>query len=500
MAGSVEIAALWLATASKERIAGAVAASIHDGVDAAAKAEIVVVSTHLPRIRMASVMQRIVEGRTEDQPIVVVCHAGGEATARDLVRLGATHVIAEGNEATIKRLKPDAGPGVAPVDENGIARKMREPDIEPLLTGYTFEIQQNAHDGRSMSRADPLTGLATGAAFSLRFGDLTQGESLPRIAFIRLVQAKVLLANLEAQTLSLFRRRLVLQFQQVLINDNVELFQLEELEYAFIAPHMSHAGATELCRQLVTSAAGFTPLGNEPVRLAIGHAGPEVANEPRTLRELAERAAYSSGPNGGVVSGDELALSEANSTEIDAMLALVDHVDQASHHGQEHHSRVVDIVMAIGRELGIDGIELIRLRLAARLHDVGQMMCDDADKGIPPDELSDEALERYQKHPTIGADYLALSTSEDVVAAIRHHHERLDGTGFPDGLEGDDIPFSARIVALADFVEERIRRGATVEEICTAVEESSGTLHDPSVVWAAITTARSGSLPTLQAV
>ncbi len=490
---SVEIAALWLARASKERVAAAMAANITDGIDAAGSAAIIVVSTRLPRIRMASVMQRISEAAPET-PTVVVCHAGGEETARDLVRLGATHVIAEGNEATLCRLEPEAGPGTPPLGEDGIARTMPEPDAEPLVTGFSFEIEQTVNDGRLRSRVDPITNLPTGTAFSLRFADLTQGESLPRIAFIRVANYRAAISSLERQALDLFRRRLVLQFRQVIIGEDIEMFQTDDVEFAFIGPTMNHAQATELCDRLVTAAEGFAPTGGEPVRLAIGHAGPEVANEPRTLRELGERAVQAASLAGGVVSGDELALSEANTTEIEAMLALIAHVDTKAFHRPQHHHRVADIAVAIGRELGIDGIDLIRLRLAARLHDVGLVVGDEDTLATDPSTLSGEALEAYQRHPATGANYVALSTSEDVVSAVRHHHECWDGTGFPDQLEGEDIPFHARVIAVADHIEELNRTGKTDHEIVEIIQAASTTRHDPGIIWAGVTVIKAGTL------
>lgn len=496
MSTTVEIASFWLARASKDRISAAFAADIVDGNEASDGASIVVISTRLPRIRMAGVMHRLRE-RDTDTPIVVVCHAGGEDTAKALVGLGATHVIAEGNEATLRKLTEEAGPGTSPTDESGIAREVREPDAEPLLSGFAYEIEQSATGGRSHSRMDPITGLPTGAAFSLRFADLTQGESLPRIAFIRIIQAERLMTQLEQQSLDLFRRRFVLQMRQILLEDRVEMFQLNDLDFAFIAPAMTHVRATVLGDMIVHAAEGFAPIGNEPLRVAIGHAGPEVANEPRTLRELAERAALSTGKAAGVVSGDELAVSEANSTEIDAMYALVEHVDATAVHGAGHHDRVSEIAMAIGRELGVDGIDLIRLRLAARLHDIGEMLLGDEFVGLDPSELSDEGLEQYRCHPGAGADYLALSTSEDVVSAVRHHHEAWDGSGFPDGLSGEDIPFAARVVAVANFVDSALSKGRTAAELCESLEETSEVLHDSGVVWAAITMVKAGVLPTL---
>jgi len=128
------------------------------------------------------------------------------------------------------------------------------------------------------------------------------------------------------------------------------------------------------------------------------------------------------------------------------------------------------------------------------LHDVGLVVGDEDTLATDPSTLSGEALEAYQKHPATGANYVALSTSEDVVSAVRHHHECWDGTGFPDQLEGEDIPFHARVIAVADHIEELNRNGKTDHEIVEIIQAASTTRHDPGIIWAGVTVIKAGTL------
>lgn len=491
------IASLWLSPASRERVEAAIACKINDGVEAATDADIVLVSTRLPRVRMASVMQRLVE--IVSCPIVAVCHAGGEETAADLVRLGATMMVAEGNEATIGRFI-EAPPGKAPVDADGEEIRLREPDAEPLVSGFTLSIDSSTSGGRLASSLDPVTRLPMSAAFTLRFADMIQAESLPRIGFIRVANRREAFGRLDRHAMDLVRRRLVLQFQNVLAGQNIELFQMEDLEFAFISTTMTLKDAEIVGKALIQVARGFAPSGAAPLELAVGHAGPEVANEPRTLRELALRAVEAAQAHGGgVLSGDELALSEANSTENDAVTEMASWVDERRFGSSSHHSQVAQIAVAVGREIGIDGIDLIRLRLAASIHDIGMIGLGEDIIGTNPAELSGEQLERYRSHPTHGAQFVALSAGKDVVEAIKHHHEHWDGSGYPEGVEAEDIPLMARVLSMAEHIEEMIERGLSGDDMVAELESSSGSKHDPAVVWTGVTIIRDGVIHELMA-
>ena len=103
----------------------------------------------------------------------------------------------------------------------------------------------------------------------------------------------------------------------------------------------------------------------------------------------------------------------------------------------------------IARGMGLPPAEIARIRTAAALHDVGKL---DTPREVlnKPGRLSDEEFALIQRHPVDGAAMVAELGDDEVTAIVRHHHERLDGGGYPDGLEGSEIPLGARIIAVAD--------------------------------------------------
>jgi HD-GYP domain-containing protein (c-di-GMP phosphodiesterase class II) len=158
----------------------------------------------------------------------------------------------------------------------------------------------------------------------------------------------------------------------------------------------------------------------------------------------------------------------------------------------EHQNRVADIARAIALEMGFSEEQAHGLRLAGMLHDVGELRIPEEIIG-KPGKLTDEELARLMEHPQFGYDILKQATLPWPVAqAVLQHHERLDGSGYPKGLKGDEILPEARIIAVADAIDAlafeqrpshpRLGISAALLEI----EKHKGTLYDEAVVNAAI--------------
>jgi energy-coupling factor transport system substrate-specific component len=120
-----------------------------------------------------------------------------------------------------------------------------------------------------------------------------------------------------------------------------------------------------------------------------------------------------------------------------------------------------------------------------------------------PDKLTDAEFEEMKRHPVHGAAILSNIQSEKVVKflpGVKYHHERWDGTGYPEGLKGAAIPLFGRILAVADFLdalssERSYRAAAPVSEVVESIQQMSGTAFDPAVVDALMTLYRKGDLP-----
>jgi len=152
-----------------------------------------------------------------------------------------------------------------------------------------------------------------------------------------------------------------------------------------------------------------------------------------------------------------------------------------------HADRVARLSVEIGKRLGMNDHELEILQYAAILHDIGKI-------GIRDEVLNKagrythEEFEEMKRHPVIGARIVAsVKALEQGADWIRHHHERYDGTGYPDGLKGEEIPLGARIIAVADAFDAMLydrpyKAGRPLPEVIEEFKRCSGTHFDPKVV------------------
>lgn len=156
-----------------------------------------------------------------------------------------------------------------------------------------------------------------------------------------------------------------------------------------------------------------------------------------------------------------------------------------------HERRVAEIAVAIGREMGLGEDQLDGLRIGGYLHDVGKMIVP-AEILAKPTRLTPVEYGLVQQHVQAGYDILKGVDFPWPVANIAHqHHERIDGSGYPQGLKGDDIILEARIIAVADVVESMAshrpyRPGLGMDKALAEIERGTGTAYDPVAVAACL--------------
>jgi putative nucleotidyltransferase with HDIG domain len=135
---------------------------------------------------------------------------------------------------------------------------------------------------------------------------------------------------------------------------------------------------------------------------------------------------------------------------LETIAALANSIDSKDSYTRGHSQRVGELSMAIGRELGLPPLELRRLLYGGILHDIGKIGAPERIL-LKQSRLSDEEMAEMRKHPEIGASIVGpVAFLASVLPAVRNHHERWDGTGYPDKLAGEAIPLMARIVNVAD--------------------------------------------------
>jgi HD-GYP domain-containing protein (c-di-GMP phosphodiesterase class II) len=180
-------------------------------------------------------------------------------------------------------------------------------------------------------------------------------------------------------------------------------------------------------------------------------------------------------------------LEQIASGHPEALDMLIGAVEAKDHYTHGHSGRVAEMSSRIGIRLGLEPEELRGLHQGAYLHDVGKISVPDHVLN-KPGELSGEEWEAIKEHPVVGWDLAQRARSlRDSLTAIRHHHERWDGTGYPDRLEGADIPLAGRIVGVADvwdaLTSDRAYRPAwEPDRAISHIATGSGTLFDPLCV------------------
>jgi HD-GYP domain-containing protein (c-di-GMP phosphodiesterase class II) len=153
---------------------------------------------------------------------------------------------------------------------------------------------------------------------------------------------------------------------------------------------------------------------------------------------------------------------------------------------EEHSQRVTRYTELIGRRFGLPDEEIAHLCRGAVLHDIGKIGVPDAIL-LKPDRLSAREIEAMRKHPTIGYTMIAhipfLAKAAEIVL---YHHESYDGTGYPSGLAGEDIPLGARIFAVVDTLDAMTsdrpyRKALTFEEALAEIQRQRGRQFDPII-------------------
>jgi len=178
--------------------------------------------------------------------------------------------------------------------------------------------------------------------------------------------------------------------------------------------------------------------------------------------------------------------TEMRQVHIDTVRALTSAIDASDPYTRGHSERVTSYALAIAREMGLSERRVQTIEYAGLLHDMGKIALQH-DVLLKPGALSEEEWRIMRTHPETGAkivsDLQFLRGARDIVL---HHHERFDGTGYPDGLSGDSIPLEARIIKVADAFDAMMsnrpyRDSLGLERATSELKSGSGTEFDPRV-------------------
>jgi hypothetical protein len=182
-----------------------------------------------------------------------------------------------------------------------------------------------------------------------------------------------------------------------------------------------------------------------------------------------------------------LRVQELETLNRETIFAFVRAIDARDPYTARHSEKVAGYAVQLAEALGLPAADCERIHLAGMLHDVGKVALE---RSVlhKPGALSDAEWEQVRKHPALSAHIIgAVARFSVFVPGARHHHERYDGRGYPDGLAGEDIPYDARILAVADAYDamtsnRSYRPALSHEEALRRLRADAGTQFDPDCV------------------
>jgi response regulator RpfG family c-di-GMP phosphodiesterase len=169
------------------------------------------------------------------------------------------------------------------------------------------------------------------------------------------------------------------------------------------------------------------------------------------------------------------------------LYAFVETIEARDPYTKQHSVNVSAYAMSIAKAYACSQDEIAKLNVSGNLHDIGKIGIPDSII-LKPGRLTDEEYEIIKKHPVIGSNIIGhFGMWADEQSIIRHHHERFDGKGYPDGLKGEEIPFLARILSVADVydaltTDRSYRRRMPDHVAVKIIRENAGTQFDPKIV------------------
>lgn len=463
---------------------------------------LVLLDVTMPRLNGFDVVRRIREDpRYTDLPVIMVTALSSMQDRLEAVRAGANDFIskpvyeAELSVRVESQLK---------VRQARLVMKNHQEDLEKKVVERTIDLMVANDVLQRLSTIDPLTGLPNHGkvieSIDETFELMKHGGSCA-VLFIDIDFFKSINDTFGHATGDATLKEFC-QVVSATLNGSGFFGRWGGEEFVAILPGFDHEDARKIAESIRVAVSEFRfSAGNGGhVTCSIGVAiFPSDGRDRSTIAEAADRAMYAakclgrnqvrltSDPEIAAFEMQRLGTSREDLTVqglIDAILALVEARD---HYTGEHTLEVVECAVQIALGLGLDHNEADLVGVVGKLHDIGKVSIPDAVL-LKPTALTEDEWVLMRRHSAVGADVVKRIPQLRFLAnAVRAHHERWDGKGYPDGLSGESIPLAARIIAVADtFSAMTTSRpyspSCSREKAFEEIRLCSGTQFDPQVV------------------
>lgn len=352
-----------------------------------------------------------------------------------------------------------------------------QPGVLVLMTDITERLRQEEQI-RYLSFHDRLTGLYNRAFFEEEYARAAEGGALPQsIIMIDVNGLKLVNDTFDHHEGDRLLLRVARALRCACRKEDI-IARWGGDEFVILLPNTTSEQAASVCQRLHESVAQ-APGGPVPLSISLGHATRVRPGDTRDLLGEAEEGMY------------RQKLSSRDSVHRVMITALRAALNERTHETEEHGQRLERLCLGLVDAIGLPGGRA-ELSLLAYLHDVGKIVLPDEifTKG---NNLSQEEWNQIKRHPEVG--YRIASASPElthIAEAVLSHHERWDGSGYPRGTKGEDIPLPARILAIADAYEAMTqgrpyRKAKSTKEARAELRRYAGSQFDPRLVEAFLT-------------
>ncbi len=271
-------------------------------------------------------------------------------------------------------------------------------------------------------------------------------------------------------------------------------------EFVAVFPNATEIQAREALDQVRATVARIEVVNGAqvtvPTRVSLGIAAYRGYETPRDLIAEAEERMYLDKAMSPVVAAGGRPEIEPNDillkvSNLKSLRSLVKAIDRRDSYTRFHSDHATRLASQFAQQLGVGADMMNAITIGGPIHDLGKIVVPD-EILRKPGPLTPEERRAMEEHPVMGAAITAAVTDYDtVVALVRHHHERFDGTGYPAGLQREQITLPTRIFSLGDAysamtTDRPYRKGLTVEQAIEQIEQGSGSQFDPDLTSAFI--------------